>query len=333
MRWLIKRIGQMLFTIWTVITLSFLLIRFLPGGPIDYLQVQLRQQGIPQETIDQYVQNYITILPSDPLHVQYIDYMSSVLMLDFGTSFWNNEPVFQILAAALPWTIFLMSIATLVNTVLGIIVGGIMAYMEGGKFDTGTTVMSIILTSIPYYVSAIVLIYIMGYQWGWFPTGGQVDQALQAGFNWPYIQSILYHSALPLISLTIGGWAGGALAMRGNAISVLGEDYVRVARLRGLTRRRIALRYIARNAMLPMYTGILISIAALLGGSVILEQIFAYPGVGYYLFQAVESRDYPLMMGGLIMTTVATIFGVFVADLTYNKIDPRASGEADRETY
>jgi peptide/nickel transport system permease protein len=323
----------MLFTIWAVITLSFVLIRFLPGGPLDYLRSQLKQQGIPQETINEYVENYISILPSEPLYVQYFDYMSSVLTLDFGISFWSNEPVFQILAMALPWTIFLMSIATLVNTVLGIIVGGIMAYMEGGKFDTATTITSIILTSIPYYVSAIVLIYILGYQWGWFPTGGQVDRTLQAGFNWPYIRSILYHAALPLISLTIGGWAGGALAMRGNAISVLGEDYVRVARLRGLSRRRIALRYVARNAMLPMYTGILIGIAALLGGSVILEQIFAYPGVGYYLFQAVESRDYPLMMGGLIMTTVATIFGVFVADLTYSKIDPRASAEGDRESY
>lgn len=323
----------MLFTIWTVITLSFLLIRFLPGGPLDYLRSQARQLGIPEDTINEYVENYITVIPDDPLHVQYIDYMSSILMLDFGTSFWNNEPVFQILAAALPWTIFLMSIATLVNTVLAIIIGGIMAYMEGGKFDTGTTISSIVLTSIPYYVSAIVLIYIVGYQWSLFPTGGQVDQSLAAGFNWPYVQSILYHAALPLISLTIGGWAGGALAMRGNSISVLGEDYVRVARLRGLSRRRIALRYVARNAMLPMYTGILIGIAALLGGSVILEQIFAYPGVGYYLFQAVEARDYPLMMGGLIMTTTATIFGVFVADLTYSRIDPRASGEGDRETY
>ena len=127
MRWLVKRVGQMLFTIWTVITLSFVLIRFLPGGPIDYLKSQLRKQGIPEETINEYVENYISILPTDPLHVQYIDYMSSVLTLDFGVSYWNNEPVFQILAAALPWTIFLMSIATLVNTVLAIIIGGIMA--------------------------------------------------------------------------------------------------------------------------------------------------------------------------------------------------------------
>lgn len=121
--------------------------------------------------------------------------------------------------------------------------------------------------------------------------------------------------------------------MRGNSISILGEDYIRVARLRGLSRQRIALRYVSRNAMLPMYTGILLSIAFMLGGSVILEQIFAYPGVGFYLFKATVARDYPVMMGGLIMISTAVIFGVLVADLTYSKIDPRAAGEGQRESY
>ncbi|HET7324230.1 MAG TPA: ABC transporter permease, partial [Halococcus sp.] len=160
-----------------------------------------------------------------------------------------------------------------------------------------------------------------------------VNPELAAGFNWPYISSILYHAVLPLLSTTLVGWGGTALSMRGNSISILGEDYIRVARLRGLSRRRIALRYVARNAMLPMYTGIVLAIAFMLGGSVILEQIFTYPGVGYYLFLATVSRDYPLMMGGLIMISTAVVIGVLVADLTYSKIDPRASGEGQRETY
>ena len=333
MRWLAKRIGQAIFTLWAVVTISFALIRFLPGGPIDYLVVQLKQQGIPDAQIDNYVENYISFQPDQPLWAQYVDYLVSVVQGDFGQAFFQDGAVFDILAQALPWTVFLAGIATFVTTVVGIAVGGFMAYTEGSRFDSGVTLFSTIAGGIPYYVLAIGLVYLFGYRWQVFPTGGQVGSGVSPGFNWPYVGSVLYHAALPILSTTLVGWGGAALSMRGNSISILGEDYIRVARLRGLARRRIALRYVARNAMLPMYTGILISIAFMLGGSVILEQIFAYPGVGYYLFQATVSRDYPLMMGGLVMISTAVVVGVLVADLTYSKIDPRAAGEGERETY
>lgn len=333
MRWLAKRIGQAIFTLWAVVTVSFTLIRFLPGGPIDYLVVQLQKQGIPQSQIDNYVNNYLSFQPDQPLWIQYFDYVGSVLQGDFGQAYFQDGLVFDILAQALPWTIFLAAIGTFLTTIVGIAVGGFMAYSEGSKFDTGVTLFSTIAGGIPYYVLAIALVYLFGYRWQMFPTGGQVDPALVAGFNWPYVKSILYHAALPILSTSLVGWGGAALSMRGNSISILGEDYIRVARLRGLSRRRIALRYVARNAMLPMYTGVLLSIAFMLGGSVILEQIFAYPGVGFYLFKATVSRDYPLMMGGLVMISTAVVIGVLVADLTYSKIDPRAAGEGERESY
>lgn len=333
MNWLIKRVGQAIFTIWVVVTLSFLLIRFMPGGPLDYLRVQLRNQGLPPSTVNQYVQNYINITPDAPLWKQYLDYMFAIVQGDFGVSYWTNEPVFETLAAAMPWTVFLMSIATFVTFGIGIALGSLMAYLEGSKFDSSMTVVSIVLTSIPYYVLAVMLVYVLGYQLSYFPTGGRVDASLSAGFNWPYVRSILYYAALPLLSMIIPGWGGTALSMRGNSISILGEDYLRVARLRGLSRRRIALRYVARNAMLPLYTGILISIGFMLGGSVILETIFNYTGIGYYLFEAVSSRDYPMMMGAFILITIAVVIGVLVADLTYHKIDPRAAREGEREAF
>lgn len=333
MRWLIKRIGQALLTLWAIVTLSFVLIRFLPGSPIDYLIAQLKKRGIPESTIDNYVDSYINVIPNEPIWAQYLNYVTSIAQGDFGRSFWSHEPVFDILATALPWTVFLMVIATFITTVMGITIGGLMAYLEGSRFDSVTTVLSIILTSIPYYILAIALIYIFGFQLKWFPTGGRVDSSLTAGLSWPYIESILYHAALPILSMTVPGWGGKALSMRGNSISVLGEDYLRVARLRGLSQSRIALRYVARNAMLPMYTGILVSIGFMFGGAVILEKIFAYPGIGYYLFKAVVSRDYPVMMGGLILISTAVVIGIFIADLTYSKIDPRAGGESERETY
>lgn len=333
MNWLIKRVGQALFTVWVVITLSFLLIRFMPGGPLDYLKVQLREQGLPPSTVNNYVQDYIQMVPDDPLWVQYFDYMTAIVQGDFGQSYYTNEPVFETLASAMPWTVFLMSIATFITFGIGISFGSLMAYLEGSKFDSTMTVLSIVLTSIPYYVLAVLLVYVLGYQLSYFPTGGRVNTSLAAGFNWPYIKSILYYATLPLISMIIPGWGGTALSMRGNSISILGEDYLRVARLRGLPRRRIALRYVARNAMLPLYTGILISIGFMLGGSVILETIFNYTGIGYYLFEAVSSRDYPMMMGAFILITIAVVIGVLVADLTYHKIDPRAASEGEREAY
>lgn len=333
MNWLLKRVGQAIFTLWVVITLSFVLIRFMPGGPLDYLKVQLREQGLPPSTVNNYVQDYIQMVPDDPLWVQYVDYITAIVQGNFGQSYYTNEPVFETLAAAMPWTVFLMSIATFVTFGIGIALGSLMAYLEGSKFDSTMTVVSIVLTSIPYYVLAVLLVYVMGYQLSYFPTGGRVDTSLSAGFHWPYVRSILYYAALPLVSMIIPGWGGTALSMRGNSISILGEDYLRVARLRGLPRRRIALRYVARNAMLPLYTGILISIGFMLGGSVILETIFNYTGIGYYLFKAVSSRDYPMMMGAFIFITIAVVIGVLVADLTYHKIDPRAAGEGEREAY
>lgn len=333
MRWLAKRIGQAIFTLWAVVTLSFLLIRYLPGGPIDFLVVQLREQGIPESQIGNYVNNYVSFNPEQPLWMQYLDYVASVLQGDFGEAYFLDGQVFDILMQALPWTVFLAAIGTFLTTIIGIVVGGFMAYTEGSKFDTSVTLFSTIAGGIPYYILAIGLLYVFAYRLQYFPTGGQVNQDLVPGFKWPYIKSVLYHATLPLLSTTLVGWGGTALSMRGNSISVLGEDYIRVARLRGLPRRRIAIRYVARNAMLPMYTGILLAIAFMLGGSVILEEIFAYPGVGYYLFQGTVARDYPVMMGGLVIISAAVIVGVLIADLTYSKIDPRAAGEGGRESY
>jgi peptide/nickel transport system permease protein len=233
---------------------------------------------------------------------------------------------------ALPWTIFLSAVAMLITTVVGLTLGSFMAYREGSLFDVSLTIYSVVLTSIPYYVIAIVLLYVFGYQLAWFPTGGQMPPDAQVGLNVEFVVGVFYYATLPILSMIIPGLV--ALGMRGNAIRILGENYIRVARLRGLSERRIALRYVGRNAVLPMYTGLMIGLGGLFGGSIILETIFQYPGVGYYTFKALQARDYPLMMGGFLLITAATILGIFVADLTYGWIDPRASsGGEGHETY
>lgn len=206
-----------------------------------------------------------------------------------------------------------------------------MAYWEGGKLDVGLTSWAILMGSIPYYVMAFLLLIFLSYRFGWFPVSGKQPTGVPPGFNWPYISGIVHHAALPVLSMLVASGVA-SLGMRGNSIRVLGSDYLRVARLRGLSDATISTQYVARNAVLPMYTTLLISIGEMFGGSVVLEQVFQYRGLGYYLLSAVNQRDYPLMMGGFMLITVAVVLALLIADLTYSMVDPRAGGQSD-ESY
>ncbi|WP_317175983.1 ABC transporter permease [Halomontanus rarus] len=283
------------------------------------------------QQINARVESYTNVRPDAPLPEQYANYMTSVLTGDLGTSIWHNEPVSMIMAKAIPWTVFVSSVSLILTFVIGICLGAIMAYYEGSQFDVSSTILTTLLNAIPYYIAAIILLYFLGFQGGFFPTGGRFDPDTTPGLNLSFILSIIHYGALPIFSFVITGI--DPLGMRGNSISVLGSDYVRVARLRGLSDMRISIRYVAHNAILPFYTGLLISIGGLIGGSVIMEQIFSYPGVGYYIFESISSRDYPLMMGGFLVLTVCVVIGVYIADLTYGKVDPRAGTGDQRESY
>lgn len=336
--WYVERTIQAIITIFGVITLSFGLIRLMPGGPIQFLRAQLLQAGgggggVSQQRLNELTQVYLNVQPEKPLLQSYLNYMGSILTGDLGKSFWYNEPVVDILVRALPWTIFIMSLSVLLSFGIGVTLGALLAYNEGSMFDVGLSSVATFLNSIPFYVVAVLLLYFVAYGTGWFPTSGRYNLAIEPGLSLVFLDSVLYHAILPVSSFVITAFGIQALTMRGNSISVLGEDYLRVARLRGVPPNRIALRYVGRNAVLPMYTGLMISIGFLFGGSIILEQIFQYPGVGYYLFKAIKARDYALMMGGFLVITVAVVISIFIADLTYGKIDPRASRGESREIY
>jgi len=334
--WVFKRLGQAALTVLVVFNLSFVLMHMMPGGPRDYIRQRLMnpETGTADpERVDRLVQLYTNVSPSDSLWQQYIDYMSSVMVGDLGHSMSSDVPVAELLAQALPWTTFIMAVALIITFTTGIVLGALMAYYEGERFDIGMTMVSIVQQSMPYYVAAILLVYVFAYQSGYFPETGRYPSGVDPGFTVEFVSGSLYHAALPITSMIITGFAGASLSMRGNAISVLGSDYIRVANLRGLTPTRISLRYVMRNALLPMYTGLLLGIGFMFGGSIILEQIFAYRGLGWYTFRGVAARDYPLMMGGFVVITLAVVLAMIVADLTYGKVDPRAEGEGERETY
>lgn len=335
--YILKRVGQAFVTLISVITITFALVKSMPGGPADYIRAQVMQNrgsdSVSMEQINTMVENYTNVDPSTPLHVQYFNYLTSVLQGDLGQSVWYNRPVADIIVEAAPWTIFLLTISIFLTFAIGIVLGAVMAYLEGTSFDSSSTVVSMFLNSVPYYIAAIFLVYVFSIQLNLFPQSGNVSSGLRPALTYEYVANVLHHAVLPIVSLVLTGFGGAAITMRGNAIQEIGEDYIRVAHLRGVPGRRIAIRYVGRNALLPMYTSLMIAIGFMFGGSVILEEIFAYPGLGYYLLQGISARDYPLMMGGFLVIAVAVMVCILIADLTYSKIDPRVSDDETKEAY
>ena len=329
----IKRTLRSVVTLWIVVTLTFGMIRLLPGGPLVQLRAQLIRQGVDPSEIDGIIESYQNLRPDQPLYVQYFDYLSSLLTGDLGESIRYGEPVAVLVGDALPWTVFVMVTATVIMYALGILWGAVMAYKEGSTFDTVSSALSILFSTVPFYVFAIFLVIIFGYQLEWFPTRGRTSVGAQNPYTLGFVIDVVRHAVLPIMSIIVTQVGLQALAMRGNSIQLLGEDYVRVARLRGLADGRIATRYVGRNAILPMYTGFLTLIGFNIGGSVILEEVFTYPGIGYYMFKALEGRDYPLMMAVFLVITSVLVVALFVADLTYSKIDPRVQTGDSSEAY
>lgn len=328
MNYYVRRTLRSLSVIFIVVTLTFAMIRYLPGGPMDFLRAQLLQQAggdvsaEQMESIRRQVEVLTNVAPDEPLWKQYLDYLVAIAQGDLGQSIWFDAPVADLVAEAIPWTIFVSFTALLVTFPANTLLGALMAYFEGSRFDFSLTTFTMLSRSIPYYVFAITLVFVLGYTWGWFPHQGRFGPTVTPGLNPDFIVNVAYHAALPISSLILAG-LGGSLGMRGNCIRILGSDYMRVADLRGLPLTRVSTLYLLRNAVLPAYTNVMIRIGALLGGSVILETIFGYRGVGWLMFRGISSRDYPLMMGGFLVITVAVIAGITVADFTYGKIDPR----------
>lgn len=336
-----SRVGQAIITFFTATSLTFILYRLMPGGPLESLQAQLTQQleesGAStqeiQTRVNKLAEIYTGIDPDKPVYIAYMDYMEDVFFqLDFGVSIRYQEPVFDILFRAMPWSIFISGNGLILGFTVTVLLGALMAYKEGSRFDSASTLTVLTLNSIPYYVGALLMLAFLAFTWNIFPTGGRYGSHVTPGFNIPFLISVAYHGALPTLSGFIIGFGGGALAMRGNAVRVIGSEYLRSARLRSLSVNRITTRYIARNAILPIYTSLMIGIAGIFSSSVIMEQIFQYPGIGWYMFEALTTQDYPLLMGAFIFFTLITVIGILLADLTYGLIDPRAS-TGDRESY
>lgn len=339
MRYHLERTARAVLTIWAAVTLTFALTRLLPGGPIEQIANQIKRNNprMSQAQVESIVADRAAALNINvdaPVHVQYVEYVASLATGDLGMSLQEAEPVAAIVGEALPWTLFVMTTATVLVFAIAIVWGAIIAYREGGRLDSVSSSVSILASAVPFYVLAFVLILVFGYRLGWLPVSGRTSGGVTAELSLAFVADALAHAALPILSVVLTQTGLQTLAMRGNSIQVLGQDYVQVARLRGLSDNRIATRYVARNAILPMYTGFLTLIGFNLGASIILEEVFNYRGLGFKMFQGLTvPRDYSLVMGTFLVYTVALVLAVYVADLTYGRIDPRVKQGEGREAY
>lgn len=315
-------------TIWTTITLTFFLIRLMPGNPVDLKIDEIMREGAyTHDEARVLASSLFRIDLSRPFHEQYGEYMADVVRGDLGTSFLSaGTSVTSIILAVLPWTLFAVGTGLFLSFVAGVGLGILAAYKRGGIADNLATTVGSIVSSVPNYLVALLIILVLGVQLRWLPITrmrGAYSPGIEPGFTPDFIGDVLFHAALPIsvfFLATIGHWI---LSMRGATLAALEEDYVNAARARGLADGRIATAYVGRNAVLPLVSQLAIAAGAAVGGAVFIEQVFVYQGMGLRLVKAIEQRDYPVMQGIVLVTTVAIVVANLIADLVYSKLDPR----------
>jgi len=314
----------MLVTVLFAMTLTFILIRIMPGDPVDSMAMDMvRTQGMNYEEAYRQAKAILNYDPEVPIIVQYFSYVKQLARGSLGQSMIYKTSVVDIIGGSLPWTIFLLSISTLLAFLVGIIAGMYVAWKRKTILDPILSVYSSVMSSIPNYIVGLLLILVFSVWLKKLPSSGAYDTSVEPGFNWKFFGNVFKHSLMPIGAFfltTVGNWA---LAMKGNAISVLGEDYVNAAKVRGLKQRRIILSYVGRNAILPLVTNLAITFGMMFGGSPLVENVFAYPGVGYFLNQSVGRRDFMLMQGMFLTITVAVVISNFIADILNSILDPR----------
>lgn len=325
---LVRRLILIIATVFFAMTVTFVVIRMMPGDPVETLAMDMvSNQGIDYQEAYARAKAMLNYDPDIPIIQQYGRYVSGLLSGNLGESMSYRKPVIQVIAGALPWTLLILSISLLVAFIIGIFIGMYIAWKRNTIVDPIVSIYASIAGSIPDYIVGFILIIIFAVNLRWLPSKGPYDSSVMPGFNWPYISSVLEHAILPISAYIITGLGGWALAMKGNAVSVLGEDYITAARARGLSQRRIITTYVGRNALLPLITNLAISFGMMFGGSPLIENIFVYPGVGYFLNQAVGRRDFMLMQGMFLMITVAVVLANLIAEILYSILDPRIRQE------
>lgn len=320
MAFVLRRLGYYLIAFWASLTINFLLPRLMPGDPVGRMLGQM--QNLTDEQIAQF--RHLFGLDDRPVWQQYIHYIGDVFSGNLGLSISQfPTPVVQVIGAQLGYTILLGGTALVISFLLGNLLGIWAAWRRGRALDTIFPPLLVFIGSFPYFFIAMIALYLFAVTLKWFPIGQAFTLGTVPSFTGEFIGDLLFHLVLPagtIVAVSIGGWM---LGMRNTMIGTAAEDYITMARAKGLTERRIMYRYAARNAMLPSVTAFGMSIGFVVGGALLTEVVFAYPGIGYQLLRAVQALDYPLMQGIFLTLTAAVLVANFLIDIFYVRLDPR----------
>lgn len=325
--YLLRRLAKALFSIWLVATITFFVIRAMPGNAVDILMQDLTAQGVSADDARDQAAALMGIDLDQPLGSQYLEYLGNVIRGNFGRSYRSaGLQVTKMITVVLPWTLFSVGLALFITFVLGITLGSIMAYKRDTWIDHLLSNLAATLDAVSPYLIGLLAILFFGIIWKWVPVmemRGAMSSGMKPGFNLAFLADIFKHVRVLLLVYVLSSVGSWMLQMKSNTIATLGEDYVTVARARGLTDGRILTAYVGRNATLPLFTRLAISVGFIVGGSVLLEKLFTYGGIGFLLSHAITERDYPVMQGVFLIITISVIFSNLLADYVYGWLDPR----------
>ena len=321
-RYILKRLLLAIPLLLGIATITFFIVHMAPGDPMDmYLESSFRRQMDP-EVIELIREKYGL---DQPVHVQYVKWLGNLATGDLGESFRYRRPVADIIAERIPYTLQLAVLALVFDALFGIALGIFSAVKQYSCWDKSVTLGSLVVLSIPGFWLALMLVLVFSVNLGWFPTSQtrSLDYEL---LSWSgKILDRLWHLVLPVFVLGVASAAGTARYMRNRLLELLSEDYIIAARARGLKERTVILKHALRNALIPILTIYGLALPFLLGGAVLVEKVFAWPGMGLLAVEAVNGRDYPVILATSMIAAVLVVLGNLLADVAYAIADPRVS--------
>ncbi|MEV8023836.1 ABC transporter permease [Microbacterium sp. NPDC080220] len=309
-----------LFTLWAAITINFFLPRFMKGDAVD--QYLARNRNVTPEAADA-LRALLGIDTDKSLWQQYLDYWGLMLRGDLGVSLLHGlRPVTEVIGQSLPWTVGLVGFATIVSFLIGTIGGAIIGWRRGSRAEVMIPITTF-LSTIPYFWLGLLAIALFSVNLKWFPIGKAYGVGVSPEFTPEFIGQVIHHGTLPAVTIIIASLGGWMLGMRNMMLTVLDEDYITVAQAKGMPNSRVLWRYAARNAVLPQIQSFALSIGFIVGGTIVMEMVFSYPGVGKLLLDATNAKDYALMQGVFLVITLSVLVANILADIAYAFLDPR----------
>jgi peptide/nickel transport system permease protein len=326
MRTIARRLGFYLVTAIVAVSLDFLIPRVIPGNPVDAVIARMQGVTLSKATIAALEEQFGANTKAS-LWAQYLHYWGNVLHGNLGTSTSDGfAPVSTVIREALPWTLGLVGVATVIAFVLGTLIGVLVAWRRGSWLDNLLPVTTF-FQAAPYFFIAFLALDLFSTKLGWLPSGGAHQNLDFPAMNWTYISDVIDHALLPALTIVVASAAGWIIGMRNVMVTTMDEDYVLVAAAKGLPKRRV-IWYAARNAILPSVSGFSLAIGFIVSGALLTEIVFSYPGLGLLLVNAVTGTDYALLQGLFLVITFAVLAANLVADFVYVFLDPRTRQEA-----